>query len=503
MSATHATSMEPRATRRGAPPVLRAVPATLTLREMLRVSHDDSGRERSQDEQHGDHVRSVEHDPRFTLSDLPAYRSTGSASRYRQGRKRKDFPALMADLESGAFGADGLLMWENSRTSRRADEWLDLLRVMERAEKVLVVWRDGMRVYDPANHTDWHHLMREAIDAERESRITSQRVRRAMEANARDGAPQGGRRAYGYSKDGRTTVDEEVALIHEAARRVLAGESVRAIAKDWNERGVVSASGKAWHPGPLRSMLTGNRIAGIRTHHGDVVARGAWPAIIDGATHRRLVATLAARGRTGERGRTPWLLTGLLRCGWCGAVLVGNTDASSRGEAPRRRYVCRKAPGYNGCGRLTIKAEPVEELLGRIVVERLQDVDARRGAVPMEDDSGEQEELDAIAARRVEVAESYAEDGDKASKDASMAALRRREQEVEARLAAKHRDGPSPLAFVVEEGLVGKAWGDLLLPQQQRVLRALIEHVAVGPATTRGSTRFEASRITDGITWRA
>jgi site-specific DNA recombinase len=471
----------------------------VTFRELLRVSHDDSGRERSNEEQHADHVDAMARQPRWRLSDAPAYSEVGSASTFRRGAARVDFPQLLADIAGGTFGADVLLMWEASRGSRQVGEWLALIELCASRGVLLAACSKGMRFYDPAEPEDRAALLRDAIDAELEAAKTSKRVRRAMARNAAEGRPHGGRRAYGYEKDGRTVVEEEADTIRWCAQRILAGDSPRAVAKALNDRGVVSASGKAWHPSTVSKMLTGTRIAGIRTHHGNVTKRGGWPAIIDEPTHRRLVATIASRSVVGDRGRTTWELTGLLRCGWCGAVLVGNTDA---GAASTRRYVCRKAPGMRGCGRLTIKAEPVEELLGRAVVKRLGDVQARRAAVPTESDVEERRELEAIAARRVEVADAYAMDGDAQSKNETMAALRRREEVVEARLASKVRD-VSPLAFIIEEGLEGATWDDTPVAKRRMVLKALIEHVVIGPATTRGSTRFESSRVTEGIVWRA
>jgi DNA invertase Pin-like site-specific DNA recombinase len=474
----------------------------VTFRELLRVSHDDSGRERSNVEQHADHVEALARQPRWRLSDRPAYSEVGSASEYRTGAPRVDFPQLLADIAGDTFGADVLLMWEASRGSRRVDEWLALITLCASRGVLICAWSKGMRFYDPAEPEDRAALLRDAIDAELEAAKTSKRVRRAMARNAAEGRPHGGRRAYGYERDGSTVVPEEAEVIRWCAQRILAGDSPRAVAKALNERHVLSASGKAWHPGPLRNMLAGTRIAGIRTHHGNVTKRGGWPAIVDEPTHRRLVATLAARSVVGDRGRTTWELTGLLRCGRCGCILLGNTDA---GATSTRRYVCRKGPGRpaKACGRLTIKAEPVEELLGRAVVRRLGDVQARRAAVPTESDVEERRELEAIAARRVEVSEDYAAGViTRADKNEDVAALRRREEEVEARLAAKVRD-VSPLAFIIEEGLEGASWEDTPVAKRRMVLKALIEHVVIGPATTKGSTRFEASRVTEGIVWRA
>src|SRR5262245_15598137 len=286
----------------------RTSPAVLSLREMLRGSFDDSGRERSPEEQQRGHGRDLKHHPGLRLSDLPAYREVGSASRYKR-KPRIEFPRMMADIESGAFGADGLLMWENSRTSRDAEEWIGLLRLMEKHGKVVCVWNQGaMNVYDPANHHDWYTLMREAIDAEKESRLISQRVRRGTMADAEAGKLGTGVRAFGYTKDGMHKDKREAAFVREGVRRVLAGESVRSIAADFNRRGIRTSAGNLWNPGPLARVLGGTRIAGLRAHYGEVVAKGVWPAIITEAEHRRVRAALAARTTTGSRGREPWLL---------------------------------------------------------------------------------------------------------------------------------------------------------------------------------------------------
>jgi site-specific DNA recombinase len=485
----------------------------VTFRELLRVSHDDSGVERSNDEQHADHVDALARQPRWRLSDLPAYSEVGSASIYRAGAPRADFPALLAAIASGTFGADVLLMWEASRGSREVGEWLALIELCASRGVLIAAYSKGMRFYDCSEPEDRAALLRDAIDAELEAAKTSKRVRRAMRKNAEAGKQNGGRRAYGFKPGGREVVEDEADVIRWAAERILAGDSPRHVAALLNERGIPAAEGGEWHPGALTNVLRSKRIAGIRTHHGEVMRPQPgkpWvgsPAIISEATHVRLVATLASRSRAGDRGRVAWELTGLLVCGGikpngevCGEPLVSNTDSKSVGAT--RRYQCRPRAGHPACGTVRIKAEPLEELLGRIVVKRLGDVQARRAAVPEESDAEERSELEAIAAARVATADQYAIDLDAQSKNETMAALRRREEVVEARLAAKVRD-TSPLAFIIEDGLEGVTWEDTPVAKRRMVYRALIDHVVVLPATVPGSKRFEASRVTGGIVWRA
>lgn len=63
----------------------------------------------------------------------------------------------------------------------------------------------------------------------------------------------------------------------------------------------------------------------------------------------------------------------------------------------------------------------------------------------------------------------------------------------------------APLAFIVAEDYQGRTWASLELPERRVVLGALIDHVTIGPATLRGSTRFETSRVDapGRIVWKA
>jgi hypothetical protein len=84
---------------------------------------------------------------------------------------------------------------------------------------------------------------------------------------AQGGRPNGGRRPYGYEgavhdahgailnrdRAYKAIVPTEAERIREAAERVLAGESVRSVAKDWNEQEVPTPNGgELWNQGNLK-----------------------------------------------------------------------------------------------------------------------------------------------------------------------------------------------------------------------------------------------------------
>lgn len=136
----------------------------LTGRDFLRVSDDKSGQARSNTQQHADNLAQGE--DWGVTSWLPSYQEVGSASKHRR-KARADFPQLLADLESGAFGADVLVLWEASRGSRELEEWLPLLKACERAQ-VMVGVTNLERLFRPWKAQDRHDLIDLANDAELE-----------------------------------------------------------------------------------------------------------------------------------------------------------------------------------------------------------------------------------------------------------------------------------------------------------------------------------------------
>ena len=158
----------------------------------------------------------------------------------------------------------------------------------------------------------------------------------------------------------------EAELIEEAATRVLRGESLRSIAMDWNERGVETVGGGKWQGSMIRRVLMSPRIAGLREHRGEIVGEATWPAIIERATHDRLVGLLGNPERRPANYARPrvYPLAGLLRCGSCGGKLITYLQ-------PRqgRGYGCRKDENLVCPGRVRIAAEPLEEYVAGYVIE--------------------------------------------------------------------------------------------------------------------------------------
>src|SRR5690606_29481575 len=126
--------------------------------------------------------------------------------------------------------------------------------------------------------------------------------------------------------------------------RYLAGESLTSLTLWLQDELITSVADKPWRTGTLRTMLTNPRYAGLRAHHGEVVATAVWPAIITRNQHEQLVAAFARKKTTGRRTPRRYLLSGLLRCGKCGNKLFSSVRKDRKIET--RRYVCMSGPDH-------------------------------------------------------------------------------------------------------------------------------------------------------------
>ncbi|TGB12614.1 recombinase family protein [Streptomyces sp. MZ04] len=342
-----------------------APPAVLTGREYLRVSEDDSREARSVTEQHAENGEAAEGHG-ITLG-TPYADNGKSASRYAT-KVRDDFQRLVSDLEQDLFGAEVLVIWENSRGSRKVSEWALLIELLEaKGVRVLVTCDD--RLYDPARAADRKVLQSAAIDSEQESLKTSLRNRRTATAQARIGRPNGpcphGYRPVYDEKSGDLinwfeNLDESMVPI-ELFRRLRAGHALKRIARDFEKLGYLNRSGRPFTDTHLRSMAMRPAYGGYRVHapksRGRTyqaqqveaeLTRATWDALVDEETFwvvRRMLT--APERRTTRNGRAKHVLTMTMRCDVCSGPI----------SAVGGNYTCRD----HSC--LSISKTKVDELI--------------------------------------------------------------------------------------------------------------------------------------------
>ncbi len=287
-----------------------------------------------------------------------------SASRF--GTKaRPQWAELVADMDAGKV--DVLVLWEPSRGSRDLMTWAALLDACRRQE-VLVHVTSHAHTYDLSKPRDWRSLAEDGVDSAYESEKASQRILRAMHANAVAGRPHG-RVPYGYVRRydpltkqlvGQEPDPVTAPVVAQIVEQVARAVPIITITADLNGRGVPSPTGKPWSRQVVRRVAASPAYAAVREYDGQSY-EASWPPLVTAETHyaaRRVLEDPARR--TSKPGRVKHLLSYLGRCGVCGAHL----NAGPRHGKPA--YCCP-------VGHVSVMAPWLDEVVTRLVLARLDD----------------------------------------------------------------------------------------------------------------------------------
>jgi hypothetical protein len=306
----------------------------------------------------------------------------------------------------------------------------------------------------------------------------------------------GGTRPFGFDADFVTVRESEAGVIRELAERLIAGETLRSLCNELNERGVTTPTGRPWSPTPLRRMLRSARISGEREHHGEIVAGARWAAIISPAQTRRIRMLLDDPARRASRPARTYLLRGILRCAVCGAPLV----ARPRGDG-ERRYICPRGPGLPGKGCVYALAEPLEEFVVEAVLWQLDSpelAEAIRGkghrAVTDWD-----RQVDGAQTKLDELAGAYADSAISLREWLVAREPIQQELDVARRRSAQNGRATVLAEYVGRSGVLRRRWPELGFDRQRSILAAVLAEVLVRPGR-RGFNRFDPSRFE--LVWR-
>jgi site-specific DNA recombinase len=409
------------------------------------------------------------------------------------GKPRPDYRRMLADITGGQL--DSVVVWHLDRLHRQPRELEQFFDVCDRAGGVALATVSGD--VDLATHDGRFHARIMGAVAAKSSDDMSRRLRRKAQELARNGRPSGGgSRPFGFEDDRVTVRPAEATIIRDLADRLLAGETLRALASDLNARGLRTTTGRRWAPTPLRRMLRSGRISGQREHQGEIVAEATWPAIIAPEQTARIRVMLDNPARQATRPARSYLLKGLVRCGHCDAVLVSRPR-----DDGARRYVCATGPQYHGCGRTYVLAEPLEQLVTGAVLHRLDTPDLARALRGERDDDDKElaARLDELTARMDELAATYAAGA------VSMREWLAAREPLQGQLdAARRRLARDSRAMVLAEhaghaGALRERWTGLSLERRRAIIAAVLDRVVVGPGR-RGYNRFDPSRFE--LVWR-
>ena len=438
--------------------------------------------------------------------------------------KRPRFDALMANLTS----YDRVVVWKLDRFTRRMAELTKVIEQLEENGAALVTISDNIDTSLLGGRM-MANLLGSIAAAEADN--TKLRVRSAQATMAKTGRWKGGNRPYGWQshrrQDGNgvklVLVDKEAAVLREAVRMALTGKGPGPIAKELNARGHRSSHDNPWSPQAIKGILTSPLMMGWHEFNG-VISRGpdgrplqAHAPLIDEETGARLQAALKQR-RTVRPQTDGALLSGVIYCGVCGGRMHGSSSATN----PRANYKCRARYMLNKdtCVGTSVKALPVDELVGEAVLAVLSKARNRQRAVA----GLTRGQLKGQASRRAvedQVADATREmerllqereggywDGERANAMwlDYFGKCRARLDQAQAELEGLDSMESVPIPLAVLDGWlqakdIRRMWKHRTTAQRREVVRALIERVEIQPTNPEWKHRhFDTDRVV--VVWR-
>ena len=213
--------------------------------------------------------------------------------------------------------------------------------------------------------------------AEYYSADLSEKVIRGMTENALKGKFTGGAIPFGYiiNADHRFEIDPLTApFVAETFQRYNDGQTMREI-RDWlNEKGVKNQRGGLMTFNTIQHMLNNRRYIGELKYR-DVLIPDAIPSIVSAELFNDVQEKMLKNKKAPARRKAEddYLLTTKLFCGYCGALMFGESGTSRTGEVHRYYNKCATAKKHKGCKKKTVRKQWLEDLVVNQTMQLVKD----------------------------------------------------------------------------------------------------------------------------------
>ena len=223
---------------------------------------------------------------------------------------RENLLALVERIEAGEL--DGLIVATLDRFGRSLAHAIELIERIDKAGGRFVSVADGFDTRTEYGRLALHIML---SVADFELRRFKRQWRETVEHKIREGHHPGPVPLFGYERasSGRLAPEPTTApIVTELFNRYANGETLSALARDLNDRGVVTQRNRRVTRRFLHKILVNPAYLG-QARSGELVQPDAHPALIDATTFARCQMFKPRPGRTGP----PAALAGLVRCQGC------------------------------------------------------------------------------------------------------------------------------------------------------------------------------------------
>lgn len=289
-------------------------------------------------------------------------------------RTRPAYAAMLERLRTR--DADAVICWRMDRLHRRPVDFEEYAIICQGDRPGNPVLTYAVTAGGEIDLSTADGLLRAGIMgqiARFESATKRDRARAKSEQLAFAGMWTGGRRPFGWDiRNGRLVlIKREADALAAAHADVLAGRSLGAIIKGWNQDGwdgqpLLTSANKPWGYAQLRQALLRPRNAGLYEFRGEIISRDQIPPVVSEEVWRATVSVLVApERRRSQSNKAAHLLSGIAQC-HCGehvrsATIFARVDRTTQRKAKHTVYRC-SVKGRGHIGKREAAVDAVVEL---------------------------------------------------------------------------------------------------------------------------------------------
>ena len=283
---------------------------------------------------------------------------------------RPEFQQMIKDSDKKLF--DIVLVWKLDRFARNR---YDSARYKTQLKKNGVKLMSATEIISEGPESIILESVLEGY-AEYYSADLAEKVVRGQTENILKGRCNGGRGTFGYTLDSERKfhIDPLASpFVLESFMKYRDGLTMKEI-RDWlNENGIKNPVGGAFTYNSVEHMLKNRRYIGELKFR-DVVVSDAIPPIVPlelfDDVQGKIVKNKKAPAR--RKAEDDYLLTTKLFCGYCGALMFGESGTSRTGEV-HRYYKCATAKKHKGCKKKTVRKQWLEDLVVNQTMQLVRD----------------------------------------------------------------------------------------------------------------------------------
>ncbi|WP_302276673.1 recombinase family protein [Faecalibacterium prausnitzii] len=283
---------------------------------------------------------------------------------------RPDFQRMIKDSAKKIF--DVVLVWKLDRFARNR---YDSARYKTQLKKNGVKLMSATEIISDGPEGIILESVLEGY-AEYYSADLAEKVVRGQTENILKGRCNGGRGTFGYTLDSERKfhIDPLTSpFVMESFKKYNEGSTMKEI-RDWlNENGIKNPVGGAFTYNSVEHILKNRRYI-VELKFRDVVVPDAVPPIVPLELFEDVQEKIAKNKKAPARRKAEddYLLTTKLFCGYCGALMFGESGTSRTGKV-HRYYKCATAKKHKSCKKKTVRKQWLEDLVVNQTMQLVKD----------------------------------------------------------------------------------------------------------------------------------